>query len=61
MTKQGNNPRPELGGGGWSRDWRMWTVVVLMLAAMVVYILSLDNESAPGEPGNPAPAGVEAQ
>jgi hypothetical protein len=39
----------------------MWTVVVLMLAAMAIYIVSLDNETAPGEPGNPAPAGVEAQ
>ena len=61
MTKQVEKPRPEIGGGGWSRDWRMWTVVALMLAAMVVYIMSLDNEVAPGEAGNPAPAGVEGK
>lgn len=39
--------------GGWHKDWRMWTVVALMLAAMAVYILSLDNEIVPGEPGQP--------
>ena len=61
MTKQEENRRAEIGGGGWSRDWRMWTVVVLMLAAMAVYILSLDNEIAPGEAGNPAPADATAE
>lgn len=45
--------------GGWYKDWRMWTVVALMLVAMAVYILSLDNEIAPGEPGQPAPAATE--
>jgi hypothetical protein len=38
----------------------MWTVVVLMLAEMAVYVLSLDNEIAPGEPGNPDPAAAPA-
>jgi hypothetical protein len=61
MTKQERDTRPELGGGGWSRDWRMWTVVALMLAAMAVYILSLDNEIAPGEPGQPLPTATETK
>jgi hypothetical protein len=30
-----------------------------MLAAMAVYILTLDNEVAPGEAGQPMPAEVE--
>lgn len=38
---------------GWHKSWVTWVVVVLMLAAMVVYILSLDNEIVPGEPGQP--------
>ena len=25
------------------KDWRMWVAVVLMLAAIVVYVLSLDD------------------
>jgi hypothetical protein len=34
-------------GPAWKRlhrDWRAWVVVLLMLAAMVIYVLS-DNES----------------
>ena len=39
------------------RDWRVWIVVALMLASMVVYVLS-DNESLrPGNStGQPMPA-----
>ena len=53
MTRQdrGNSSGDPARRGGWSRDWRMWTVVALMLTAMAVYVLSLDNEVAPGEPG----------
>jgi hypothetical protein len=37
-------------------DWRLWAVVALMLAAMVLYVLS-DNEAlAPGGKGEPMPA-----
>ena len=25
------------------KDWRMWAAVVLMLAAIVIYVLSLDD------------------
>jgi hypothetical protein len=37
-------------GGGLHKDWRMWTVVLLMVAAMAVYILSFDESLEPGEP-----------
>lgn len=32
------------------KDWRLWTAVVLMLAAMAAYILSLDEAEVPGVP-----------
>lgn len=25
------------------KDWRMWVAIVLMLAAIVIYVLSLDD------------------
>jgi hypothetical protein len=25
------------------RDWRMWAVILLMLAAVMIYVLSLDD------------------
>jgi hypothetical protein len=56
---RGNKSADPARSGGWTRDWRMWTVVALMLAAMAVYILTLDNEVAPGEAGQPMPAEVE--
>ena len=47
-------------GPAWKRlhrDWRLWVVVGLMLAAMLVYVLSDDESLRPGgPPGKPAPA-----
>lgn len=40
-------------------DWRLWTAVILMLAAMSAYVLSLDEALGPRgekEPAAPAPA-----
>jgi hypothetical protein len=44
------------------RDWRVWTVVVLMLALMLVYVLTDDlslrpaaSHSAPRMPANVGP------
>ncbi len=54
--------RHEGGGGGRARqlhkDWRVWVVIGLMLAAMAVYTLSEDDSFAPGQPetGQPAAA-----
>lgn len=42
---------------GLHQDWRLWTAVVLMLAAIAAYILSGDEEFVPGEQDQPdAPA-----
>jgi hypothetical protein len=45
---------------GWHRDWRMWIVVGLMLAAMVAYVLSDDESLQPsgGPSQQPVPAAV---
>ena len=32
------------------RDWRVWTGVVLMLAAMGIYLMSLDEALQPSGP-----------
>ena len=42
---------------GWKphRDWRVWAVA-LMLLAMVVYVLTMDESLAPGEGGPAIPA-----
>jgi hypothetical protein len=37
------------------RDWRFWTVVV-MLVAMVIYILTMDESLDPGGDGREVPA-----
>lgn len=36
------------------KDWRTWTVVILMLAAMALYVVTLDDAVVPG--GEPLPA-----
>ncbi len=43
---------------GIHKDWRAWFVVVLMLAAMVIYVLTQDESIRPGSaaPGQPMPA-----
>jgi hypothetical protein len=45
---------------GLHKDWRTWAVILLMLAAMAAYVLSVDEEIVPGEvPGERAPAMAE--
>lgn len=36
------------------RDWRTWVIVALMLVAMAVYVLSLDESLVPGGGEQPA-------
>ncbi len=51
---------------GLHKDWRTWLVVGLMLGAMVIYVLTMDESIRPGSntqgPGMPAapppPAGI---
>lgn len=40
------------------RDWRVWAIVGLMLAAMFIYVLSDDESLQPGggPPQQPVPA-----
>jgi hypothetical protein len=40
-------------------DWRFWVAVLLMLAAMVIYVMSDDLRWRPGrQPQQPMPAAV---
>lgn len=42
---------------GLHKDWRMWLIVGLMLAAMAAYVLTMDESLQPGDaPGEPMPA-----
>lgn len=48
-------------GDGLHKDWRAWTVVILMLAAMAIYIFS-EDEADPiggGAPQQEMPAAAE--
>jgi hypothetical protein len=38
---------------GLHKDWRAWLVVGLMLAAMLLYVLTLDESLQPGAPPGP--------
>jgi hypothetical protein len=33
------------------KDWRLWAVVVLMLAAIAAYVLTMDESIIPGRTG----------
>ena len=71
MTKHEKGPHhdhqgPGFHGGGdrqkdpgrkWHKDWRVWTAVVIMLAALAAYVLTLDDFYALiGQPRAKAPA-----
>jgi hypothetical protein len=43
-------------GGGLHKDWRAWTVVILMLLGMAAYILSGDEQENPNAPAGEEPA-----
>jgi len=39
------------------RDWRLWLAVMLMLALMMVYVVTIDLSHRPGKQvGQPTPA-----
>jgi hypothetical protein len=45
---------------GLHKDWRAWLVVGLMLAAMLIYVFTMDESVEPGQPQGermPAAAG----
>lgn len=33
--------------GGLHKDWRVWVAVAMMLAAMIVYVITLDDSIVP--------------
>ena len=42
------------------RDWRFWTAVILMLAAMGMYVVTMDEALGPGnQAGEEVPAMAE--
>jgi hypothetical protein len=45
------------------QDWRMWVIVGLMLGAMAIYLLTLDERIVPGAApaGNPPATNAPAQ
>ncbi len=45
---------------GLHKDWRTWVVVLLMVGAMGVYVLTLDDSEAPGAVGTKVPAAPAA-
>ena len=49
----------------WHRDWRVVAVAILMLAAMLIYVLTMDDSMWPGrrsikkdQPPQPVPAAL---
>jgi hypothetical protein len=53
--REKESPRPEL-----HKDWRFWVAVGLMLAAMGMYVLSLDESVQPGSgTGSGLPAAAD--
>ena len=44
---------------GIHHDWRFWTAVILMLAAMGIYVATMDEAIGPGSDGQPVPAAAE--
>jgi len=42
MTEH-HNHAPARGRRPFHKDWRVWTGIVLMLAAITIYVLSLDD------------------
>ena len=40
------------------KDWRAWAVVLLMLAAMAIYVMTMDESIQPGGVENEVPAAV---
>lgn len=63
MTEHKNHPsdHQQKPNKPWHQDWRTWTAVLLMLAAMVVYVFSVDESIGPGadETGTETPATAE--
>lgn len=52
----GDGEREVIPGRKWHKDWRVWTVVLLLLAAMAAYVLTMGGFRALiGSPAAQAP------
>ena len=43
LAKKGHTGSTELKRKRMHKDWRVWLAVILMLAAIIIYVLSLDD------------------
>jgi ferric iron reductase protein FhuF len=59
--KHGNHPQKHnrKQGASMHKKWTTWVVVILMLAAMLAYVVSDDEELAPESDGQRMPAAAE--
>ncbi|MEW6660452.1 MAG: hypothetical protein AB1424_17540 [Thermodesulfobacteriota bacterium] len=56
-SQHAHHPEKKPPGKGLHKDWRVWLALGLMLAAMGMYVLTLDDAVQPGSTaGNAAPA-----
>lgn len=55
---QGDHPRRQ--DRQLHRDWRIWLGVILMLAAMAIYVLTMDEAIVPGVPAGGSPPTTNA-
>jgi hypothetical protein len=46
-SKHGHRDKGQSSGRRLHKDWRVWLALVLMLAAIVMYVLSLDDSIVP--------------
>ena len=56
QSDQGKHKLDELLRPGLHKDWRTWVVVGLMLAAIGIYVFTLDDSVRPGSPQQDIPA-----
>jgi hypothetical protein len=57
----GDGERQKEPGRKWHKDWRVWTVVIILLASLAAYVLTLDDFYALiGQPRAKAPVSQPA-
>jgi hypothetical protein len=46
-AKHGHGDKGESSNWKWHKDWRAWMAVILMVAAIAMYVMSLDDSIVP--------------
>ena len=46
-SKHRNKDRKESGSRNFHKDWRVWLALLLMLSAILMYVLTLDDSVIP--------------